>query len=254
MRRTEGTGAFSVVLPPGVDLAGCRGGERPAGSRRRRGRRAGSVRDRHHYPCRGTRPDCVPGGLLPMTTPQRTFPSDFLWGSATASYQIEGAHDEDGRTPSIWDTFCRTPGKVMNGDTGDVADDHYHRWAEDVALIKDLGLQAYRFSLAWPRIQPGGSGAFNPKGVDVLLPAGGRPAGGRRPAGHHAVPLGPPAGAGGRRRLDEPGDGPAVRRLRRTRGGSARRPHLGVDDAQRAVVLGVPRIRGRRPRPRPDRR
>jgi beta-glucosidase len=117
-----------------------------------------------------------------MTSPQRSFPEDFLWGSATASYQIEGASDEDGRTPSIWDTYVRTPGKVLNGDTGDVADDHYHRWAEDVGLIKDLGLQAYRFSLAWPRIQPGGSGAFNPKGiawysrlVDALLEAGVQP-------------------------------------------------------------------------------
>ena len=117
-----------------------------------------------------------------MTSPQRTFPQDFLWGSATASYQIEGAFDEDGRTFSIWDTFCRTPGKVLNGDNGDVADDHYHRWADDVALIKGLGLQAYRFSLAWPRIQPGGSGAFNPKGiafysrlVDALLEAGVQP-------------------------------------------------------------------------------
>jgi beta-glucosidase len=117
-----------------------------------------------------------------MSSPQRSFPKDFLWGSATASYQIEGAHDEDGRTPSIWDTYSRTPGKVLNGDTGDVADDHYHRWADDVALIKDLGLQAYRFSLAWPRIQPGGSGAFNPKGiawysrlVDALLEAGVQP-------------------------------------------------------------------------------
>ena len=117
-----------------------------------------------------------------MTTPQRTFPPNFLWGSATASYQIEGAYDEGGRTFSIWDTYCRTPGMVLNGDTGDVADDHYHRWPEDVALIKSLGLQAYRFSLAWPRIQPGGSGSFNPKGVafysrlvDALLEAGVQP-------------------------------------------------------------------------------
>ena len=117
-----------------------------------------------------------------MTTPQRSFPADFLWGSATASYQIEGAFDEDGRTASIWDTYSRTPGMVLNGDTGDVADDHYHRWPQDVALIKELGLQAYRFSLAWPRIQPGGSGAFNPKGiafyselVDALLEAGVQP-------------------------------------------------------------------------------
>ncbi len=117
-----------------------------------------------------------------MTSPRRTFPEDFLWGSATASYQIEGAYDEDGRTFSIWDTFSRTPGKVLNGDTGDVADDHYHRWPEDVGLIKQLGLDAYRFSVAWPRVQPGGSGAFNPAGiafydrlVDALLEAGVQP-------------------------------------------------------------------------------
>ncbi len=101
-----------------------------------------------------------------MTSSPRSFPADFLWGSATASYQIEGAIDEDGRGPSIWDTFSHTPGKTLNGDTGDVADDHYHRWSGDLDLIKELGLQAYRFSLAWPRIQPNGSGPVNPKGID----------------------------------------------------------------------------------------
>src|SRR5450830_155036 len=104
-----------------------------------------------------------------MTTPRpsgRQFPADFLWGSATASYQVEGAVDEDGRGQSIWDTFSATPGKVLNGDTGAVAADHYHRMAQDVALMKRIGLHAYRFSLAWPRIQPTGSGAFNPKGLD----------------------------------------------------------------------------------------
>jgi beta-glucosidase len=104
-----------------------------------------------------------------MTTTRpsgRQFSDDFLWGSATASYQIEGAYDEDGRGPSIWDTFSRTPGKVLNGDTGDVAVDHYHRVAEDVEIMKGLGLQAYRFSIAWPRIQPTGSGEFNQAGLD----------------------------------------------------------------------------------------
>lgn len=96
----------------------------------------------------------------------RTFPRDFLWGSATASYQIEGAATEDGRTPSIWDTYARTPGRVRNGDTGDIATDHYHRWREDVALMADLGLGAYRFSLAWPRIQPTGRGPAVEKGLD----------------------------------------------------------------------------------------
>ncbi|MCC2316328.1 glycoside hydrolase family 1 protein [Cellulomonas chengniuliangii] len=104
-----------------------------------------------------------------MTTSRpsgRQFPADFLWGSATASYQIEGAAAEDGRGPSIWDTFSATPGKVLNGDTGAVAIDHYHRTAEDVALMKAHGLHAYRFSIAWPRIQPTGSGAVNQKGLD----------------------------------------------------------------------------------------
>jgi beta-glucosidase len=110
------------------------------------------------------------------------FAPEFLIGSATASYQIEGAAREDGRGPSIWDTFSHTPGKVWNGDTGDVADDHYHRWESDLDLMADLGLQSYRFSIAWPRIQPTGSGAVNPAGiafysrlVDGLLARGIRP-------------------------------------------------------------------------------
>ena len=94
------------------------------------------------------------------------FPPDFAWGTATASYQIEGAVNEDGRGPSIWDTFSHTPGKVDDGDTGDVACDHYHRWADDVELIAGYGLNAYRFSVAWPRVQPTGRGAPNHKGLD----------------------------------------------------------------------------------------
>src|SRR5215813_1120405 len=93
------------------------------------------------------------------------FPQGFAWGTATASYQIEGAVHEGGRAPSIWDTFSHTPGKVWNNDTGDVADDHYHHYAEDVALLRDLGVSTYRFSLAWPRLQPTGSGPLNPDGV-----------------------------------------------------------------------------------------
>ncbi|WP_327005600.1 GH1 family beta-glucosidase [Dactylosporangium sp. NBC_01737] len=95
-----------------------------------------------------------------------TFPPGFVWGAATASYQIEGAAQEDGRTPSIWDTFSHTPGKTLGGDTGDVACEHYHRYREDVGLMKDLGVNAYRFSIAWPRVQPGGSGPANAKGLD----------------------------------------------------------------------------------------
>jgi beta-glucosidase len=94
------------------------------------------------------------------------FPEDFIWGAATASYQIEGAVNEDGRGPSIWDTFSHTPGKVDKGHTGDVACDHYHRWPEDIEIMKSLGLDAYRFSIAWPRIFPEGRGIVNEKGID----------------------------------------------------------------------------------------
>jgi beta-glucosidase len=110
------------------------------------------------------------------------FPPGFIFGSATASYQVEGAVTEDGRGPSIWDTFSHTPGKVWNGDTGDVAVDHYHRLDDDLDLMKTLGLEAYRFSIAWPRIQPTGRGPANPAGlafyqrlVDGLLARGIRP-------------------------------------------------------------------------------
>ncbi|MGB9723612.1 MAG: GH1 family beta-glucosidase [Chloroflexia bacterium] len=94
------------------------------------------------------------------------FPEGFIWGTATSAYQIEGAVNEDGRGPSIWDTFCRQPGKVWQGQTGDVASDHYHRWPEDIRLMQELGLPAYRFSIAWPRILPEGTGKVNPAGLD----------------------------------------------------------------------------------------
>ncbi len=110
------------------------------------------------------------------------FPDDFLWGTATASYQVEGAADEDGRGASIWDTFSKTPGKVQHGHTGDIACDQYHRFDEDIELMRSLGTGAYRFSIAWPRIYPAGTGAVNPKGldhynrlVDRLLDAGIQP-------------------------------------------------------------------------------
>jgi len=107
------------------------------------------------------------------------FPEDFTWGAATAAYQIEGAWDEDGKGPSVWDTFSHTPGKVAHGDTGDQATDHYHRYAEDVALMQEIGLDAYRFSISWPRVLPEGTGPVNEAGldfyerlVDTLLEAG----------------------------------------------------------------------------------
>ncbi|MGY4315481.1 GH1 family beta-glucosidase [Bradyrhizobium sp. JR3.5] len=94
------------------------------------------------------------------------FPAGFVWGTATSSYQVEGAVNEDGRGPSIWDTFTHTSGKIEDGSTGDRANDHYHRYKEDVRLIKELGAKAYRFSIAWPRVFPDGTGAPNPKGLD----------------------------------------------------------------------------------------
>jgi beta-glucosidase len=107
------------------------------------------------------------------------FPKGFCWGTATAAYQVEGAWNEDGKGPSIWDTYAHTPGKIEHGDTGDVADDHYHRYKDDVALMKSLGANAYRFSISWPRIFPQGTGTPNPKGlafydrlVDELVAAG----------------------------------------------------------------------------------
>ncbi|MBK6932294.1 MAG: beta-glucosidase [Saprospirales bacterium] len=109
----------------------------------------------------------------------KRFPEHFIWGGATSAYQIEGAWNTGGKGPSIWDVFCMIPGKVHNGDTGDVACDHYHRLAEDVALMQQIGLKAYRFSISWPRILPAGRGAVSPQGIafyneliDRLLGAG----------------------------------------------------------------------------------
>ncbi len=101
-----------------------------------------------------------------MSDQRLLFPKGFVWGAATASYQIEGAWDEDGKGESIWDRFSHTPGKVDNGDTGDAACDHYHRWREDVALMREMGLKAYRFSISWPRVLPEGRGRVNPAGLD----------------------------------------------------------------------------------------
>src|SRR5579862_8557156 len=96
----------------------------------------------------------------------RRFPPGFLWGVSTSAYQIEGAVHEDGRGVSVWDTFSHTPGKVNRGDTGDIACDSYHRLDEDLQLLSELGLGAYRFSVAWSRVQPTGSGEINQPGLD----------------------------------------------------------------------------------------
>ena len=120
--------------------------------------------------CSRAEPDATHADAQPNPASQpstvREFPKGFFWGVATASYQIEGAWNEDGKGRSIWDTFAHTPGRIKNGDTGDVAIDHYHRYKEDVKILKDLGANAYRFSIAWPRIFPDGIGQLNQKGLD----------------------------------------------------------------------------------------
>ncbi|HEV8534551.1 MAG TPA: GH1 family beta-glucosidase [Candidatus Limnocylindria bacterium] len=120
--------------------------------------------------------------MTDLTPLARRFPARFLFGTATAAYQIEGAHDEDGKGLSIWDTFCRQPGAISTGETGDIACDHYHRWREDVALMRSLGCNAYRFSISWPRVMPDGTGKANEAGlafydrlVNELLANGIRP-------------------------------------------------------------------------------
>ncbi|MBO8196930.1 beta-glucosidase [Streptomyces smyrnaeus] len=123
-----------------------------------------------------------PGTPVPVP-PLPGLPAAFVFGAATAAYQIEGAHDEDGRGPSIWDTYCREPGRIEGAATGDVACDHYHRYPEDIALLRELGVDSYRFSVAWPRVQPTGAGPANGRGLDFydrltdeLLAAGISPA------------------------------------------------------------------------------
>ena len=123
-----------------------------------------------------------PGSLPEASIRSAHFPEGFLWGTATASYQVEGAWNEDGKGESIWDRFTHTPGKVRGGVTGDVACDQYHLYPQDIALAKRLNQKSYRFSISWPRIQPVGTGAPNLKGidhysrfVDTLLEAGIRP-------------------------------------------------------------------------------
>ena len=182
----------------------------------------------------------------------RRFPDGFRWGAATSSYQIEGAWNEDGKGASIWDTFAHTPGKIQNGDTGDVANDHYHRYEEDVALMKSIGVTAYRFSISWPRILPDGTGRPNPKGldfysrlVDELLAAGIEPF---ATLYHWDLPQ---ALQDQVRRLAVAGDGQGLRRLRRLRGRAPQRPREALLHDQRVRLVrghGLPGGRRRRRR------
>ena len=139
------------------------------------------------------------------------FPDGFLWGTATAAYQIEGAHDADGKGPSIWDTFSHIAGQDLRRTrTATSPAITTIATATTSALMAELGLNAYRFSVSWPRVIPGGTGAPNHAGARLLQPAGRRAAGAQHPAVHHAVPLGPAAGAGGPRRLGQRATPPAA--------------------------------------------
>jgi beta-glucosidase len=117
-------------------------------------------------PPRSPRKTTASSAARRAASPRSPFPADFLWGAATAAYQVEGAWDKDGKGPSVWDTFVRKEGAVWHGHTGDVACDHYHRYRDDVAVMKEIGLRAYRFSVSWPRVLPEGAGATNPRGLD----------------------------------------------------------------------------------------
>src|SRR5262245_8577834 len=137
-------------------------------SRREFARAAAGVSVAAAAACSRTESQAARSASQPANEPStaRTFPKDFYWGVATSSYQIEGAWNEDGKGLSIWDTYTHAPGHIKNNDTGDVANDHYHRYKEDVALMRDIGATSYRFSIAWPRIFPEGSGQPNSKGID----------------------------------------------------------------------------------------
>ncbi len=128
-----------------------------------------------------------------------------MWGAATAAYQVEGAPAEDGKGRSIWDTFTHQPGRITHGDTGDIACDDYHRFADDIALAARLNAGAYRFSISWPRIQPDGRGSANPAGLAHYSRVVDDAAGARDHAAGDALPLGPAAGAAGQGRLGHPG-------------------------------------------------
>src|SRR5208282_5078147 len=124
----------------------------------------------------------VPGAVPASEIAKARFPDGFLWGTATAAYQVEGAWNEDGKGESNWDRYTHTVGKIRGGGTGDIACDAYHLYPQDIALLKSLNLKSYRFSISWPRIQPDGTGTPNPKGIDhykrfldTLLEAGIRP-------------------------------------------------------------------------------
>ena len=184
---------------------------------------------------------------IPLT--ERTWPTGFIWGSATAAAQIEGAAHEGGKEDSIWDAYARVPGRVANGDTPEQAVDHYHRMPGDVALMKDLGLDSYRFSTSWARVARVAA-TVNAEG-STSTAARRRADRAGHPAVADPVPLGPPAGPAGGGWLGEPRDGVPLRRIRRGRLRRSRRQGDALDHVQRTVVLLADRLRRRRARPGP---
>ena len=178
------------------------------------------------------------------------FGPGFVWGCSTSAFQIEVAAVQGGRVDSIWDTFCRQRGAIRDASNADTACDHYHRWEQDLDLAASLGVTAYRFSIAWPRIYGDGSDAPNPAGLDLYS---------RLVDGMLARGLGPwatlyhwefAANAAGRRRLGQPPHHRRLRALRRSGDALPWQPGQALDHAQRAVVYGVPRPSGRQPRTR----
>ncbi len=127
-------------------------------------------------------------------SPEIVFPKDFFWGTATSAYQIEGAWKDDGKGESIWDRFSHTPGTIKDKDTGDTACDSYHRWRDDIALMRAMNLNSYRFSVSWPRIQATGAGPANSQRHRLLQPSRRRPARSENPPLRHALSLGLAAG------------------------------------------------------------
>jgi beta-glucosidase len=140
-------------------------------------------------------PPQIPGSVPDAEVDGVRFPDGFLWGMATASYQVEGAWNEDSKGESIWDRYAHGVGHIKGGDTGDVACDHYHLFKQDIALLKRLNQKSYRFSISWARIQPSGTGAPNQKGLDHYKRVMDGRAGSRNQAVLHALPLGSAAGA-----------------------------------------------------------
>ena len=188
----------------------------------------------------------VPGAISQDSIHNARFPKDFFWGMATASYQVEGAWNEDGKGESIWDRFSHTVGKVKGAATGDVACDHYHLYPQDIALMKRLHQKSYRFSISWPRIQPARHRARQPERPSTTTAASSTPC--SKPAFVRSAPstIGTcPQALEDRGRLAQSRPRRILRRLRRHPRQKSWRPHHGLGPLQHALVLHLARLRSR---------